>query len=122
MLVRIVTDNGSNMVKMGTLLHLVGEDEFEISDREIEESETDTEGEVTSSEDEIDTNFNFDEIDLSQNSGLKHMRCFAHSLQLVVKKSFAKINNVKRIIKKCTKISAKYRQKKDFASYLSEKK
>ncbi|RNA21289.1 hypothetical protein BpHYR1_022696 [Brachionus plicatilis] len=62
---------------MGTLLHLVGEDEFDLSDREIEESETDTEGE---------------------DSGLKHMRCFAHSQQIVVKKSLAKINNYAGIV------------------------
>ncbi|RNA22198.1 zinc finger BED domain-containing 1-like [Brachionus plicatilis] len=83
-LVRIDTDNGSNMVKVGTLLFLVVK----------MKSETDTEGEFTSSEDELDTYFNISEIDLLQDSGLMHIRCFAHSLQLV----------------------------KDFASYLAEKK
>ena len=111
-LVRIVTDNGSNMVKMGRLMNLVGEDEFDLTEPIYEESSTDTEGEITSSEDEIDLRENITESDILQNCGFMHLRCFAHSLQLVVKKSLLKINNIKRILTKCTKISAKYRQKK----------
>ena len=120
-LVRIVTDNGSNMVKMGRLMNLVGEDEFDLIEPIYEKSATDIEGEITSSEDETYLTENVSDSDIFHNSGFIHLRCFAHSLQFVVKKSLVIIHNIKRIITKCTKISAKYRQKKVFASYLIEK-
>ncbi|RNA14491.1 hypothetical protein BpHYR1_013322 [Brachionus plicatilis] len=53
-LVRIGTDNGSNMVKIGRLMNLVCEDEFDLTEPIYEESTTNTESEITSSEDEID--------------------------------------------------------------------
>ena len=85
------------------------------------ESESD-EDEVTSSEDddEILSNNVENFYDNSSNEKI-HMRCFAHSLQLVIKDSLKKIESMRKLIAKCYKISAKYRQKKIFSSFLEEK-
>lgn len=50
------------------------------------------------------------------------MRCFCHSLQLVVKNGLKKCSNIQRILTKCFKISAKYHQVREFKQFLTDKK
>lgn len=68
------------MVKMGRLMNLVGEDEFDLAEPLYEESVTYTEVEISSSEDENDIWGNIVGSDFFHNLGLIHMSCFAHSL------------------------------------------
>ena len=95
-------------------------DEVENSEN-VSLSSDNEEDEITSSEDEQSDSNEFENFyEYSPNEKL-HMRCFAHTLQLVIKNSLKKINNIRKLLSKSYKVSAKYHQKKLFASVLEEK-
>ena len=51
-----------------------------------------------------------------------HLRCFAHTLQLVIKNSLKNCINVRRTMSKCFKIASKYHNKSLFKQLIDDKK
>lgn len=100
----------------------VGEDESDGEhDERISEHSSDSDEYESFDEDATETLDTYALV--NDNSTVKvHLRCFAHSLQLVVKNSLKKCKNVNRLLGKCFKIGNKFRQKKELANFLSEKK
>lgn len=101
--------------------NLVGDNEFSLEEIESSQNNYSSSEELTSSDEEEKNSNIIDTFCEFIPNEKTHSRCFAHSIQLVVKNSLKKINNIRKLLSKCYKISAKYRQKKVFANFLEEK-
>ncbi|RNA19910.1 hypothetical protein BpHYR1_048720 [Brachionus plicatilis] len=67
----------------------VGDDEFDINGKIKSDSDSDEKDEITSSEDELNS-VRDENSELNSITDNRHLRCFAHSVQVVVKKSLKK--------------------------------